>query len=145
MKKKFLCLLIYVSFFSFGQETNCPGFKEGVFTVSVEKPKPLTWRVVRAGSKQREYLTVKADKPGEEPSTLIQYGIITWLDDCFYKILFDDTIVPLTNEQKFINNSGGVYGEVIKIIDNCYFVEATTALDGKQYKMQAKMCKEQTQ
>ena len=74
--------------------------------------------------------------------TAPQYGIITWIDDCTYRLTYDESKAELTDTQKLINSLGGVLTEMTKIEENCFYYKSTLKYEGGEQITIGKLCKE---
>lgn len=128
---------------SFSQNLKCSDFKNGTFIVSISEPIQINWKIVREGNNQTELVT-------KLPQELIdsgyptdpQYGIINWIDDCNYRLTYDDSKSELSESQKMINDLGGVLTELIRIEENCFYYKSTLKYkDGEQI-LNGILCKE---
>jgi len=143
MREILLITLTLIGINSFGQESNCSDFKNGTFYVSISEPIQINWKIVREGNAQTEIVT-------ELPKELIdsgyptghQYGIINWIDDCTYRLTYDESKSELSESQKLINSLGGVLTELIKIKENCFYYKSTLIYEGGEQILNEKLCKE---
>lgn len=142
MKKAILFILTLSGIHGFGQELDCTDFISGTFVVNIEEPIPLEWKVIREGNTQKEIIDKVPEqlKGTDYPTT--QYANIEWINDCSYRLTYDDSKIELTETQKYINQVGGVYAEVIKIEGNCFFYKSIMSINGEELRIDGKMCKE---
>jgi len=143
MRKIVLIIISLIGINSFGQNLNCSDFKNGTFNVSISEPIQINWKIVREGNNQTELVT-------ELPQELIdsgyptdpQYGIINWIDDCTYRLTYDESKSELSESQKMINTLGGVLTELTKIEENCFYYKSTLIYEGGEQILNGKLCKE---
>jgi len=142
MKKTILFILTLSGIYGFGQELDCKDFTSGTFVVNVEEPIPVEWKIIRDGNTQKEIIEELPEqlKGTDYPTT--QYANIEWIDACSYRLTYDDSKIALTETQKYINQVGGVLAEVIKIEGNCFFYKSTMSVEGKELRIDGKMCRE---
>lgn len=142
MKKKLIIILTLIGINSFGQELSCADFKTGTFNTSISEPVQINWKIVRDGNVQTEIMPeLPIELKDSGYPTDPQYGIINWIDDCTYRLTYDESKAELTESQKLINYLGGVLTELIKIEENCYYYKSTLKYEGGEQVTSGKLCK----
>ena len=138
-----LSLLLLISFRASTQELGCKDFKEGVYYAEVLEPVPIKWKITRRGNRQTEEvieLPIEAKKAGYPTNT--QYEIIEWIDDCTYRLRYDETKFKLSDTQRAINENGGALTHIVKVEGNCYYYVSTISINGSETSMEGKLCSE---
>ncbi len=69
------------------------------------------------------------------------YGIINWIDDCTYILMYDPSIRPLTETEKMVNESGGVTVNIVNIESTCCNFKSVSSINGEEYVIEGVMCK----
>jgi len=131
MKKHLFLFIVVIGMNSCAQDLNCSDFKEGEFKIASSVRENRIINVVRKGNSQIE--TVNG-----EPT---RYGILEWIDDCSYKLIYDETKMELSDVQKYTNLNGGIIVTKLKIENNCLFYKATFLFEGEQQRLDGKICK----
>ncbi len=142
MKKTILFVLALSGILASAQELDCTDFANGTFLVHTSGATPVTWRLVREGNFQTEY---KEEIPGNEQRTTdskMEYSKIEWINDCTFRLTYDDSKSELTVVQKYINQINGILMEVIKIEGNCFTYKSTMTVNGKEVVREGKMYKQ---
>lgn len=123
------------------QELTCSDFKNGNFYVPAENETILPYKIIRNGNQQTEIV--------EDPENILgtdfnktAYEIIEWIDDCTYRLKYDESKMELTEYQKFLNDNNGVLNELIKIEGKCFYFKSTLNVNGETQQMTGKICKE---
>lgn len=143
MKKLILIILTCISFLSYGQDLTCEDFKEGTFLAEITVPIKFQWKIIREGNSQTEvFLELPEELKGTDYPTNPKYGILEWIDDCTYKLTYDESKSDLTDSQKLVNNLGGLINKFIKVEGNCFYYKSTLKYDGGEQTMDGKYCKE---
>lgn len=115
-------------------DLQCKDFINGMFFIPAKNKEEKLLKIERNGISQLEYY----DKNQE----ILVYAIIEWIDDCSYKLIYDDTRAELDIDQKFINDNGGLIIEKEEIIGKCLSYKSTLIVNGNPMSMQGKICKE---
>jgi len=149
--KIILTLILLIGITSSAQELTCSDFKEGTFyipdteidsknTTDIENDENDTeierYIVIRKGNAQTEWINgIGNGKP--------DYEIIEWIDDCSYRLTYDDSKYELDAEKKWVNYNNGIVISKTKIIDNCLMYVATlTTNDGQEISQDGIICRE---
>lgn len=69
-----------------------------------------------------------------------QYQIIEWIDECSYRLTYDDKKMNLTDYQNFLNDNGGTVNEITKIEDGYIFYKSTLSIGDEIQTMEVKLC-----
>ncbi|RTE52250.1 hypothetical protein EHW67_18880 [Arenibacter aquaticus] len=129
MKNPLLLLLIvfFIGLTMTAQELTCADFKNGTFIVPKASEDSPEYKLVRDGNSQMEIIEMNGQ-------TITLYGILEWIDECSYKLIYDETKMNLPEEIQFVNDNGGIVSEMLKIEDNCFFYKSVLIVDGKETK-----------
>ena len=143
MKKTIVLFLtfIFIGLNSCAQELTCSDFKNGNFYVPADKEILLTYRLIRNGNQQTEIVEDPENTLGND-YTKTAYEIIEWINDCTYRLKYDESKMQLTKYQKFLNDNNGILTELIKIKGKCFYYKATLSVNGDDQIMNGKICKE---
>ncbi len=136
----FLSLLF--SFSLFCQNLECKDFRNGEFIVQSNNPVPIEYKVTRNGNNQVEEI-IEIPQEIVDLGFIIQpsYGILKWIDDCNYHLMYDPSIRPLTESEKMVNESGGVTVNIENIESNCSNFRSVSSVNGNEYVIEGIMCK----
>lgn len=108
LKKLLSVLMLLIGIISYSQNLTCKDFKEGAFyTPIVRLNDSLVINIIRKGNTQIE--TKQSVELDEKSYTLIER-----IDECDYRIKYDESKMKLDEDQQFINNNGGLLVEKIK-------------------------------
>jgi len=141
MKKIILLSILTFSMLdTFGQNLPCSDFRDGTFYSPPSESMPIGWDVIREGNSQIETVTDDPQKLLGEDFVKTQYQIIEWIDECSYRLTYDDKKMNLTAYQKFLNDNGGTVNEITKIEDGCFFYKSTLSIGDEIQTMEGKMC-----
>ncbi|QSS96665.1 hypothetical protein [Psychroflexus sp. ALD_RP9] len=149
--KIILTIIILIGINSNAQELTCADFKEGRFyipetetesenTTEIENDdndaEIEKYIVIRKGNTQTEWTNgIGNGKP--------DYEIIEWIDDCTYRLTYDDSKYELDAEKKWVNDNNGIVVSKTKIVDNCLMYEAIlTTNDGQKISQNGIICRE---
>lgn len=120
---KYTCVLLGLMFLIFGsmqaQDAFCADFKEGSFYIPPTDELPVSYKITRQGESLVE--TVASAPKGllSEEAVKPKYGVIKWIDECSYRIWFDESKGPLDEVQQMINRNNGVLIEFLSMDGNC--------------------------
>jgi hypothetical protein len=142
MKKTTILLLtlILTGINSYAQELTCEDFKNGSFYVPADKETLLTYILIRNGNQQTEIVEDPKNTLGNDYNKTA-YELIEWIDDCTYRLKYDETKMELTEYQKFLNDNNGILTELVKIEGKCFYYKATLNANGETQIMNGKICK----
>lgn len=140
---KYLSVLILMSplFTSCAQEMTCADFKNGEFYVPADEETPFNYKIIRNGNKQIEILLDPENKISDDFNKKA-FEIIEWIDDCTYRLKYDESKMNLTKNQQFINDNNGILTEVIKIEEKCFYYKSTLIVNGEIERIDGKICVE---
>ncbi len=133
-----LILLLFV-FTSCAQEVTCVDFKNGEFYVPADEETPFSYKIIRSGNKQIEVLQDPENKIGDDFNKKA-FEIIEWIDDCTYRLKYDESKMNLTKNQQFINDNNGILTELIKIEGTCFYYKSTLKVKGEEQRIDGKIC-----
>ncbi len=133
MKKIFLVVFVFTSLNAFAQ-LECKDFMDGEFYIPKGEGISRSFKISRNGNNQIEVVEVN----GKED---ISYGTIEWIDECTYRLKYDESKMDLSETHKFINAHNGVLVEKIEIIGDCFVYKSTMIIDGKEVRIDGKICK----
>lgn len=127
---------------SFGQAEFCNSFKEGVFYIPPTEQLPISYRVERTAGEQTE--TVLSAPKGllKAEEMVPQYGVLRWIDDCSYRIWFDESKGNLSEVQQMINRNNGVLIEFLSAEGDCITFRSTLAKEDEIISFLGQQCKE---
>ena len=140
MKQRLLLVTILIVFNSCAQELTCKDFMNGEFYVPADEETPLSFTIIRRGNFQTEIIQDPKNKLGSTHNKTL-HTIIEWIDDCTYRLRYDENKTKLSEHQKFINENNGVLTELIKIEGNCFYYKSTLNVQGQIKRIDGKMCK----
>ena len=138
MKSPIFLLLIItlIGLTTTAQELTCADFKNGTFIVPKKSEEEPQYTLIRDGNSQIEVIDI-------DGQTIRLYGILEWIDECSYKLTYDETKMNLPKEIQFVNDNGGIVSELIKIENKCFFYKSVLIIDGKESKrIDGKYCAE---
>ncbi len=69
------------------------------------------------------------------------YGIIKWIDECSYHLMYDPSIRPLTETERMVNENGGVTVKIVSIDSTCCSFQSVSSVNGEEYLIEGIMCK----
>lgn len=141
MKKIILLSILIIGFNSYSQELTCKDFKNGTFIVPKDEMIPTSFKIIRNGNSQIEFV-MNPDEVDEPELKEKSYEIIEWIDDCTYKLKYDESKMKLTESKQFINDNGGIMTEMIKIEGKCFFYKSTLTVNGQTQRIDGKICTE---
>ena len=134
MKNIFLLLFLFTSVSSLSQELSCFDFKEGSFYSPSDKAYDKVVLIKRSRNTQTE--TVKT-----EAGIKKIYAKITWIDDCTYRLVYDDSKMKLDEIEMKVNSYNGIVVRHLDFEKNCVNYEATlTKTNGQQVIHTGKIC-----
>jgi hypothetical protein len=118
---------------------SCLDFKTGTFYIEFLGH---TVKVIREADSQTEFFP---DSKEFENSGLREktYEKIEWIDECSYRIKYDETKMELTDSEKALNSENGILIEMKSVEDKCMAYDSTGTLNGKPFRVSLKMCKQQ--
>ena len=143
MKNIFLAILVLIVTTSCGQNLQCEDFKNGTYTIEIAIPIKMKGKLIRNGNEQKEVITEIPDELKD--SGLLHktvYGKIEWIDDCSYRLIYDESKDELNESQKLINSFGGILTEFIKIEDDCLYYKSSIKVNGNEEVINGVICKE---
>ena len=124
------------------QQLTCENFKNGTFITPGDEIVPVSIKIVRKGNYQTEIILNPEVIDAEDPELRKTFfEIIEWIDDCSYRITYDETKMSLDEHQKFVNENGGLLVEMIKIEGSCFFYKSSMEIDGEIVSVNGKLCK----
>jgi len=115
-------------------DLHCKDFINGVFFIPAKNEGEKLLKIERNGISQLEYYN--------KDQEVLVYAIVEWIDDCSYKLIYDDTRAELDIDQKFINDNGGLIIEKEEIVGKCLSYKSTLMVNGNPMSMKGKICKE---
>jgi len=144
-------LILLIGITSNAQELNCSDFKEGTFYIPETEidsknttdnendendAKIEKYVIIRKGNTQTEWTNgVGKGNP--------DYEIIEWIDDCTYRLTYDNSKYELDAEKKWINDNNGILVTKTEIVDNCLkYVATLTTNDGQKITQNGIICRE---
>jgi len=122
------------------QDYSCKDFKEGAFFIAAGEVIPENVVIHRTGNTQIE-TAYTFENNVQKKSDNETVGKIQWIDDCTYKLVYDESKMTLSSTQKLINEGGGIVVELVKIEGYCFYFKSTSTINGEEYLIEDKMCK----
>ncbi|SNR40868.1 hypothetical protein [Dokdonia pacifica] len=139
MKYIFSCLFLVFMCTLHAQQSvlTCADFKEGSFIIPMEEYIPFETLIIRQGKEQREIV----DYNGETSEVVVG---VEWTSDCTYDLTYKSS----HNDPDFIKKDTTfkvsiVHVEILKIVDSCAYITASTTVNGEFVKVPGRMCKEE--
>lgn len=134
--------MIFMGSMAMAQQGFCEDFKTGDFYIPPTESLPVSYRVNRTGESQVE--TVQTSPKGllDEEAVTPQHGILKWIDDCSYRIWFDETKGPLSEVQQMINRNNGVLIEFLSVDGNCVNFRSTLEKQDEIVTFLGQQCKD---
>ncbi len=123
--KIILTLILLIGLTSNAQELTCSDFKEGTFYIpSTEIESKTEIENKENNAETEKYIVIRKGNTQTEWTNGVgngnpDYEIIEWIDDCTYRLTYDDSKYELDAEKKWINDNNGIVVKKTKIIDNC--------------------------
>lgn len=161
--KKFNYLILLILLFSidsFSQDLTCKDFKTGEFYIPAENETESKYSVTKKDGLKTyseefiekhepvsKYVVIRKETTQIEWDNGIDVGDplyekIEWIDDCSYRLTYDETTSELSEDQKLINQYNGIVVEKISIEGNCMEYKATMTLeDGYKVVQKGTICK----
>lgn len=147
--KIMLTLILLIGLTSNAQELTCSDFKEGTFYIpSTEIESKTEIENKENNAETEKYIVIRKGNTQTEWTNGVgngnpDYEIIEWIDDCTYRLTYDDSKYELDAEKKWINDNNGIVVKKTKIIDNCLiYVSTLTMNDGQKISQNGKICRE---
>ncbi len=119
----------------FSQDLTCSDLKNGTFIIPEESNNSFEQTIIRNKSSQVEIVEIS-----DEITT--SFATIEWINECIYRLKYDDSKMDLSRDMEFINDMGGILIEIIKIEENCFYYNSAIIFDGKEIqKAEGSFCK----
>ncbi|MBC7524695.1 MAG: hypothetical protein H7239_09680 [Flavobacterium sp.] len=134
MKKILIALFLLLSLNFYSQELTCEDFKIGTFLIKIDTEKE-PYRITRYENYQVEFVK-KNDNENIEFTNSVE-----WIDDCTYRLKYDEKKMSLNAFQKSINENNGVLVKMRKIKGKYLYFDSFIPVDGKIIKVSGKICK----
>lgn len=141
MKNLIILSFLLFSLFSFSQNLKCNDFKTGTFYITLKKDLPLKMKIIRELNFQKEIILNKEDIKNEEIQPIV-YETIEWIDECSFRLKFDETRMTLSENEKYINANNGVLVQLNEINGRCCNYEVSLSDGNQTFKIQNTVCKE---
>ena len=136
MKNKLIVLFLIFIVSSCQKDLSCSDFKEGTFSM---RTKNRNFTIVRKGNIQIEFKKGIKSKINTESIRLI----LDWVDDCSYRLKFDESKMILKDHEKYLNDNDGILVEIIRIKGNCMdYNSKMITKEGKTIEQKGSICKE---
>jgi len=128
---------------SYSQELTCESFHNGTLIIPADEIVPFSIRVERQGNYQSEIILNPEVVDAEDPELRKKaFEIIEWIDDCTYRIKYDEAKMEVDEHQEFVNNNGGLLVEMVKIEGSCFYYKSSMTIDGEVVSVNGKICKD---
>lgn len=137
-----ILIFTFIAINNYGQDIKCTDLKDGIFTIKVSEPFEMKFKVIRNGNEQKEILIEVPEKLKD--SGLLNYtiyGVVKWIDDCSYRLVYDESKMELDETQKMINSVGGVLTEFVKVEENCFHYKSLVKYSEKDQVINGIICK----
>jgi len=144
MKNFIFLIFTFYSLATFAQDLTCEDFNEGTFIGTTPQFPDVEWKIIRAQNHQTETPTKVPQKyidMGMPMDTV--YGKFEVIENCTYRFFYDEAKMKLDESQTVINQSGGVEVKVKNIDGKCFFYQSKSILNGKEFVIEGKICKEE--
>jgi hypothetical protein len=155
-ERTFLVAMILIGLSSCAQELTCSDFHLGEFYIpTTEELK--NFKIIMNDSIQNFELqldstvskTVIERKKNTQTEWVNEIGngqpayeILEWIDDCSYRLTYDDSKMDLDDMEKWINENNGIIVSKRTIENNCLFYTATmTTNSGEKLSQSGVICK----
>lgn len=124
------------------QSNDCSDFKTGSFYIPPTESLPVSYKVVRTNDAQTE--TVQGSPKGllPENAEAPQFGVLKWIDNCSYRLWYDETKGNLSEVQQMINRNNGVLIEFLSVEGNCVNYRGTLEKPDEIVTFLGQQCKE---
>jgi len=143
MKKIIIFLIILNTSNIIGQEFTCDDFKTGIFIGTTPMFQGVEWKIIRKNSSQIESISKIPQKYLDMGfPTDILYSKIEQIDDCVFNFKYDETKMTLDENQKSLNDTGGLMVEISKIEGKCFYYISKSIFQDKEMIIEGKLCKE---
>ena len=139
------------------QELTCADFKVGTFFIPTsDEMKRYTvttndtineWTAERDLSINR-YIVIREKNTQTEwkngiDNDIPEYEILEWIDDCTYRLTYDESKAELDDGKKWVNENNGIVVSKVKIDGNCMFYDATMITnEGQKISQEGIICVE---
>ncbi|MGJ8592869.1 MAG: hypothetical protein ACSHXF_09995 [Aquaticitalea sp.] len=155
---KFLLItVLLIGLTTSAQELTCADFKVGTFFIPTsDEMKKYTvttndtineWTAERDLSINR-YIVVREKNTQTEwkngiDNDIPEYEILEWIDDCTYRLTYDESKAELDDGKKWVNENNGIVVSKVKIEGKCMFYDATmTTNEGQKISQEGIICVE---
>ena len=142
LSKLITLLLLFTVSTNLAQDGFCADFRTGNFYIPPTESLPISYSVVRTNDAQVETVQKAAKGLLSEQAEAPQYGVLKWIDDCSYRIWFDDNKGPLSEVQQMINRNNGVLIEFLSVEGNCVNFRSTLEKQDEIVTFLGQQCKE---
>ncbi|MEH6682521.1 MAG: hypothetical protein V7724_18415 [Sediminicola sp.] len=159
MKK---CTFLIIGLFlivlsSRAQDLTCSDFKTGKFYIpqseelreyTVAFRDSIIKFMPEKDSTANRYIVVRSERTQTEWKNGINQGsprheIIEWIDECSYRLTFDEAKSIMDEEMKWINDNNGIVVSKLQIEEKCMIYDATmTTTEGHIISQKGIICKE---
>lgn len=134
MRKLVVFICILIGYQSNAQKLTCADFTKGSFKIKA--------------SNSDLFITVERDSLSQvervitDNEILEAYEAIKWIDNCSYRIRYDESKMELDDSQKLINALNGIVVKHISFTNKCSTYQAILRRpDGKELIETAEICK----
>ena len=111
---------------------DCTDFKTGNFYIPNSVREGRTIRITRTKNSQVEVVDNEQTR----------YGILEWIDDCTYRLTFDETKMELNEFQKYINSKNGIIVSTLRTDENCLYYSSIIDEEGESSRIDGILCRE---
>ena len=98
-----------------------------------------SYMIVRKGNIQIEYIKGAKNNIDNKPLPIT----LQWVDECSYRLKFNDRKMKIKDFQKKINDNNGILVEITSINGSCMeYKSSFTSKEGKTTEQKGTICKE---
>ena len=143
MKNTLFIIVFLFSLNLVGQKLECSSLKNGIFIAESSEPIRVKWKINRTDNYQvEEILEIPQELIDMGYPLDLQYEIIEWIDECSYRLLYDESKMMLTDSQRILNDNGGVIATITSIDGDCHYYSSKTKINGQEQIIEGKLCME---
>ncbi|WP_190810292.1 hypothetical protein [Flagellimonas sp. S3867] len=102
----------------------------------------MEWKIMRKGNSQTEVLIKIEKQQASDMETVEFYAQLDWVDDCSYIVTYDSSRHALTEEQKQVNDSGGMLVVMQGKEGDCIEYVSYMELNGEEISSDGILCKD---
>ncbi len=146
-KMKFLLFIVLlIGLTTSAQELTCADFKVGTFYIptsdemkkyTVSSNDSINKMTAERDLSINRYIVVREKNTQTEwkngiNNDIPEYEILEWIDDCTYRLTYDESKAELDEGKKWVNENNGIVVSKLKIDGKCLFYDATMTKNFKR-------------